>query len=152
MHARTVTCAFNELSSFDPPSGRTCGAYLETFLAAAPGGQLLNPFASAGCEYCPLSTSDQFLAGVAISWTHRWRDYGIGFAYIGFNIVFAVIFYYLFRVKKWSAASMKSGPSKVVHGVKTGLRGLRACLVGHGKDIPKPGQKEEVWTNRNRVF
>ena len=152
IHGRAVKCAFNELSRFDPPSGSTCGAYMQTFLAAGPGGQLLNPSATAGCEYCPLSSSDQFLASVAISWTHRWRDYGIGFAYILFNITFAVVFYYMFRVKKWNAASVKRGPSRIVAGIKTGLRGCRTVLVGHDKDIPQPVQKEDAWANRNRIY
>ena len=152
MHARLVTCASNELSRFDPPSGTTCGDYLQTFLATSPGGSLINPSATAGCEYCPLSSSDQFLASLSITWNHRWRDYGIGFAYIGFNIVFAVLFYYAFRVRKWSGASIKKGPSRVVHSIMTGLRWLRAVLVGHEKDFPEPGQKEEAWPNTNRIY
>ena len=151
IHGRAVECAANELARFDPPTGTTCGAYLETFLSSAPG-QLLNPEATTACEYCSLSSSDQFLASVAISWTHRWRDYGIGYSYIVFNIAGAVLLYYVFRVRKWSAASVKTGPSKVLHGTKTGLRWLRALVVGHKKDIPEPGKKEDAWPNRNRIY
>jgi len=54
------------------------------------------------CEYCSISNADQFLESVAISYTTRWRDYGIGFAYIVFNIFMAVLLYYLIRVRKGS--------------------------------------------------
>lgn len=152
MHGRAIVCASAEVSRFDPPLGTSCGTYLQPYLTANPAGTLLNPSAIAGCEYCQLSSSDQFLAGVSISWGNRWRDYGIGFAYIGFNILGAVLFYYVFRVRKWSGASVKRVPSRVAHGVLTGLRWVRALLVGHAKDVPEPGQKEEVWPNRNRIY
>lgn len=152
MHGRSIICAAAELSRFDPPLGTTCGTYLQSYLSANPAGTLLNPSAIVGCEYCPLSTSDQFLAGVSISWDNRWRDYGLGFVYIGFNIVGAVLFYYAFRVRKWSGASVRRVPARVVHGLLTGLRWVRALLVGHAKDVPEPGQKEEVWPNRNRIY
>ena len=89
MHGRTVICALNELSRFNRPTGQTCQAYLANYLKTAPG-QLMNPMATSQCEYCPLTTSDQFLASVAITWSARWRNYGIGFAYIAFNIVVAI--------------------------------------------------------------
>ncbi len=66
MHGRTVVCALNELSRFNPPTGQTCQAYLANYLKTAPG-QLMNSMATSQCEYCPLTTSDQFLASVAIT-------------------------------------------------------------------------------------
>jgi ATP-binding cassette subfamily G (WHITE) protein 2 (PDR) len=88
-----------------PPSGQTCGAYLQPYASAA-GGQIYNPNSTADCQYCPISNADQFLSSVAISYTTRWRDYGIGFAYIVFNIFMAVLLYYLIRVRKSSGKSM----------------------------------------------
>lgn len=117
MHDSAIVCAANELANFDPPLGQTCGQYLASYLQTAPG-QLLNPAATKGCAYCPLRTSDQFLAGSAISWDTRWRNWGIGFAYIIFNIAMAIFLYWAFRVKKWDAASMKRGPHRFCDGVK----------------------------------
>ena len=151
MHGRPIVCASDELSRFDPPSGQTCGAYLADFLATEPGGTLINPTATTQCEYCPLSNSDQFLASVAMSWDTRWRNYGIGFSYIVFNIVMAVVFYYVFRVKKWSAASVKKGPSRLIHWIKEGGFWVRTILVGHGKKVPE-GEREKAWPNRNRIY
>lgn len=88
-----------------PPQGATCGEYLTPFAEFA-GGQVYNPGATSDCEYCSVSTADQFLAGSAISYDTRWRDYGIMFAYILFNIFMAVFFYYLIRVRKSSGKTM----------------------------------------------
>jgi ATP-binding cassette subfamily G (WHITE) protein 2 (PDR) len=75
-------------------------------------GSIYNPAATSDCQYCTIANADQFLASVSISYTTRWRDYGIGFAYIVFNIFVAVLFYYLFRVRKSSGKTMgeKFGP------------------------------------------
>lgn len=152
MHARAVNCATSEFARFSPPSGQTCGQYLAGYLATSPGGQLINPDSMTECEYCPLSTSDQFLAGVAITWDTRWRNYGLGFAYIIFNIAAAVMLYYVFRVKKWDAASVKKGPSKVFHRLGQCGHGIRALFVGHTKPLPEQGGRDEVWPNRNRIY
>lgn len=86
LRGRLVECAHNELAIFDPPSGQTCQEYLADYLNAGAPGQLYNPTATAGCEYCPLTSADQFLAGSNIYPSERWRNFGIGFAYIGFNV------------------------------------------------------------------
>ncbi|KAI9742381.1 MAG: GTPase-activating protein [Claussenomyces sp. TS43310] len=101
LHSRQVVCASNELAIMDPPVGQTCGAYLQKYATAA-GGAIYNPTATSNCQYCPVTVADQFLTSVSISYSQRWRDYGIGFSYIGFNIVVAVLLYYLFRVRRGS--------------------------------------------------
>ncbi|PON27717.1 ABC-2 type transporter [Trichoderma gamsii] len=106
LHGREIVCSESELSIFSPPSGQTCGEYLAPFLQQAPG-QLQNPSATDQCHYCQLSNADQFLASSEIFWTDRWRNYGIVWAYIAFNIMTAITLYYLFRVKKWNSASFK---------------------------------------------
>lgn len=88
-----------------PPAGATCGEYLGPFAQVA-GGAIYNPNATADCQYCSISTADQFLAGSEISYSTRWRNYGIVFAYIVFNIFMAVLLYYLIRVRKSSGRSM----------------------------------------------
>jgi ATP-binding cassette subfamily G (WHITE) protein 2 (PDR) len=84
-----------------PPPNQTCGQYLQAY-ATAGGGRIYNPTATADCQYCALSNTDEYLQGVSISYSTRWRDYGIGFAYIVFNIFVAVLLYYLIRVRKSS--------------------------------------------------
>jgi ATP-binding cassette subfamily G (WHITE) protein 2 (PDR) len=106
LHGRAVECSSTETSIFNPPSGQTCGDYLADYLSVAPG-QLQNPNATADCRYCSLSNGDQFLAGSNIYYTERWRNFGIVWAYVIFNIAGATLLYYVFRVKKWDSSGMK---------------------------------------------
>jgi ATP-binding cassette subfamily G (WHITE) protein 2 (PDR) len=101
LSGRQVICAENELAVMQPPTGTSCGTYLTPYAQLA-GGRIYNPGAMADCQYCTASNADQFLQSVAISYGTRWRDYGIGFAYIVFNIFMAVFLYYVIRVRKGS--------------------------------------------------
>lgn len=101
LHGRKVECNAAEMSVFDPPAGQTCGQYMAKYLEAATG-QIYNPNATASCEYCSVSTADEYLAERWIYWDDRWRNYGIFWAYFIFNIFGVVTMYYVFRVRKWS--------------------------------------------------
>jgi ATP-binding cassette subfamily G (WHITE) protein 2 (PDR) len=105
LHGHPVQCSESEISVFNPPGGSTCGAYLEAYLEEVPG-QLYNPAATSECQYCSLSNSDQFLSLSAISWSTRWRNFGIVWAYIVINICIAVTLYYVFRVKTWGGLKL----------------------------------------------
>jgi ABC-type multidrug transport system permease subunit len=87
-----------------PPAGQTCGQYLGVYASAAMG-TIYNPNATSDCQYCSITNSDQYLSSVDISFSTRWRNFGIGFSFILFNIFVAVLFYYLFRVRKSSGRS-----------------------------------------------
>ncbi|CCF43689.1 ABC transporter, partial [Colletotrichum higginsianum] len=92
-------------------SDATCGGFLGPFAEAA-GGRVLNPAAAgdgAGsvCEYCPLGTTGDFLARFDIAYGTRWRDLGIVWAYVLFNIAAAMALYWLFRVPKGKRAKVK---------------------------------------------
>ncbi|KAJ4865463.1 ABC-2 type transporter domain-containing protein [Trichoderma breve] len=97
----SVTCSANELVHLNPPSGQTCGEYLGDFITAA-GGYLQDANATEGCSYCPIADTNVFLTSVSSSYSHRWRDFGIGMAYIIFNIAASLFLYWLVRMpKKW---------------------------------------------------
>lgn len=104
LHGRPIVCSDRELVSFDAPAAQTCGEYLGKFLKTAPG-KLYDWNSTAQCQYCPLSSADQYLAGRDISWENRWEYYGIFWAYFVFNIFGAVLLYYLFRVLPYSRAN-----------------------------------------------
>ena len=106
LHGRPISCSASEMSVFNPPRGQTCGEFLEPFLKQAPG-RLQNPSATESCHYCSLSVADQFLAGARIVWDERWRNFGIVWAFVAFNIFVAVLTYYIFRVAKWKLPSFK---------------------------------------------
>ena len=114
---KMVKCAPNELAIFNPPSGQTCGQYLSSYLKTAPG-QLLDPNATSQCQYCPLTTSDQFLSSVSMNYTQRWRNYGIVWAYVAFNIFIAVAFYYCFRVAGFKKIISLEPLKKMWHGLR----------------------------------
>jgi ABC-type multidrug transport system permease subunit len=99
---KRIVCETEELSVFDPPPRTTCAAYLKPYLETmhAPG-YLVNPNATTGCEYCPISSTDQFLASRDVYWDLRWRNLGLGLVYIGFNVVMTVTLYWAFRLGKW---------------------------------------------------
>ncbi|KAH7180121.1 putative ABC multidrug transporter [Fusarium oxysporum] len=98
LHGRKIVCSDSEMSTFDPPSSQTCGAYLAMFLQKAPG-TLYNPDATSGCQYCSLSSAEQYLAARQINWNERWRNYGIFCCYMVFNVFGTLMLYYLFRVR-----------------------------------------------------
>ncbi|PVI04434.1 ATP-binding cassette transporter ABC1 [Periconia macrospinosa] len=106
LHGRAVVCSPTEVSRFSPPAGQTCGEYLTDFLKTAPG-VLQNPEATDECNYCGLRNSDQFLAGSEIFYSQRWRNFGILWGYIGFNIFMAVFTYWVFRVAKFGKGKGK---------------------------------------------
>ncbi|KAL4735384.1 ABC-2 type transporter-domain-containing protein [Aspergillus similis] len=101
LHGRGIRCNDAELSVFDPTSGITCGEYMAKYLGLA-GGSLYNPNATSSCEYCAMSSADDYLAQREIYYGDRWRNYGIFWCYFAFNVFGAIALYYIFRVKGWS--------------------------------------------------
>lgn len=98
LHDRPVACSAAESLLFDPPPNQTCAEYLAP-LADQAQGTLQNPLDRAACRYCAFSVADQYLENVDIYWQDRWRNFGIMWAYIVFDIAIAISVYYLFRVK-----------------------------------------------------
>jgi ATP-binding cassette, subfamily G (WHITE), member 2, PDR len=116
-----VTCASNEYLTFDPPSGQDCAEYMKTYIGVA-GGYLSNPNATEQCSYCSIADTNVYLASVNSYYcrsfpnprtslqttvltcdpltAERWRNFGILFAYIIFNIGMGLVLYWLTRVPK----------------------------------------------------
>ncbi|RAK91395.1 ABC multidrug transporter [Aspergillus costaricaensis CBS 115574] len=100
LHGVAVNCSAAEMAVFDPPSGQTCVEYLGGYLKTVPG-RLMNPDAMTSCEYCPYSVADQFLAEREYRFDRRWMDFGVGWAFVGFNLGVAVLVYYVFWGRRW---------------------------------------------------
>ncbi|KAJ5640829.1 ABC multidrug transporter A-2 [Penicillium herquei] len=95
-------CSSIELLHVNPPTGQNCSSYLDTY-AKNYEATLLNPGATTDCQICSLSTTDQFLAEVNVYYSDHWRNIGLLFIYIVFNIFMAIFLYWLARVpKNWS--------------------------------------------------
>lgn len=94
-----VTCASIEYLHFNPRSGQNCGSYMADYISTK-GGYLLDANATDSCSFCAISETNKFLAGVESFYDQRWRNFGIMWAYIIFNIVGALALYWLVRVPK----------------------------------------------------
>jgi hypothetical protein len=99
------------LNVFQPLSGQNLGEYLSAYLNKTPS-QLTDPKALSNCSCCALKTTDQFWSASEIAWDERWRNFGIVWAYILFNIATAMMVYYVFRVLKWKPATLNEGPQR----------------------------------------
>ncbi|KAF2754023.1 putative multidrug resistance ABC transporter [Pseudovirgaria hyperparasitica] len=102
-----VTCADNEYLHFNPPAGQQCGEYMSLYVngtqgIAGAGGYIQDLSATANCSYCPIDSTNTFLAGIDIYYSDAWRNFGIMWVYIVFNIFGAVALYWLVRMPKTS--------------------------------------------------
>ena len=120
VHNKSVKCEPHELNIMDPPSGQNCGDFLKTYIANNTG-YLINPDATANCEYCPYTVQDQVVEKFNVKWSYRWRNFGFLWAYICFNFGAMLVCYYVMRVKVWSLKSILdfkkwfNGPRKERH-------------------------------------
>ncbi|KAI0383501.1 ABC-2 type transporter-domain-containing protein [Hypomontagnella monticulosa] len=94
-----VHCDTLELLHFNPPEGATCGEYIDPFNQLAHGA-IYNPEATSACNFCTLSNTNTFLASVDSFYSDRWRNFGLIWAYIVFNIGATLFLYWLARVPK----------------------------------------------------
>jgi ABC-type multidrug transport system permease subunit len=92
-------CADSEFQAFFPPQGQTCGEYMSEYIDTA-GGYLRDAEATGQCEFCQMDSTDQFLLRIHADWNTRWRDFGLLWVYVAFNIAAAIFLYWLCRVPK----------------------------------------------------
>ncbi|KAF5374350.1 hypothetical protein D9758_004563 [Tetrapyrgos nigripes] len=101
-----LTCSSIELVPIIPPSGMSCHQYLDPFIQNV-GGYLADSSDDSSCLYCAARTTDEFLAAnLNIQYSHHWRDLGVVWGYVVFNVVAVFALTYFFRIRR------------------TGLRGL----------------------------
>ncbi|KAJ3523927.1 hypothetical protein NM208_g12262 [Fusarium decemcellulare] len=96
-----VQCSDIEFLMFQPPANLTCNDYVGAFVEMA-GGSLRNPEANETCLYCPVASTDTYLATLDIYYSQRWRNFGLIWAFVIFNVFAALGAYWLIRVPKSS--------------------------------------------------
>ncbi|KZO90913.1 hypothetical protein CALVIDRAFT_602620 [Calocera viscosa TUFC12733] len=101
-----MICSSVELVQFNPPSGQTCATYMADYLVLA-GGVLTNPNATSACEFCSVTNTNAFLGQIGVSFSTAWRNFGLMWAYIIFNIFGCITLYWLARVPKKRSESQK---------------------------------------------
>ncbi|KIW60537.1 hypothetical protein PV05_00747 [Exophiala xenobiotica] len=145
-----VHCADNEFLHFSAPSGSTCAEYLRPYIQAA-GGYLVDPDATQ-CQFCSLDNTDTFLSMVSISFAHRWRDFGILFVYIIFNVFAAVFIYWLARVpkgKKYAGKDEQKGLLKTESRASGAAEVSRVSGKGISTDSSTNGQSTPAQARAN---
>ncbi|KAJ5641165.1 hypothetical protein N7490_005165 [Penicillium lividum] len=93
-----IQCSDLELVVVQPPSGVTCGSYLADYMAAA-GGAVYNSNATAYCEFCAETESNVFLQSYSADYSDRWRNFGLMWAFIAFNVFATLALYWYIRVR-----------------------------------------------------
>jgi ATP-binding cassette subfamily G (WHITE) protein 2 (PDR) len=96
-------CADTEFQNFASPSNQTCGEYMQEYMSMA-GGYLRDAQASDQCQYCQIDNTNQFLQRINANWDTRWRDFGLLWVYVAFNVAGAIFLYWLCRVPKGKKA------------------------------------------------
>lgn len=94
-----VTCASNEFTAFCPPSGQTCGDYMTDYISKV-GGYLLDPNSTSDCKYSKIKDTNVYLAAIGSEYSNRWRNFGIMWVYITFNVVAALVLYWIVKIPK----------------------------------------------------
>ncbi|KAK9476559.1 ABC-2 type transporter-domain-containing protein [Lipomyces japonicus] len=94
-----VKCNEVELLHFQPANNLTCGEYMQPYINRA-GGNIINPDAAENCQFCSVGSTNVFLESVSAHYDHRWRNFGIMWGYIVFNVFAAFFLYWLARVPK----------------------------------------------------
>jgi len=94
-----VQCADIEYLHFQPRSGQTCGEYMANYINAQ-GGYLENTSATSDCSFCTASSTNVYLEQLSSTYADRWRNFGIMWVFIIFNVFGAITLYWLARVPK----------------------------------------------------
>ncbi|KAH8727674.1 opaque-specific ABC transporter CDR3 [Phaeosphaeriaceae sp. PMI808] len=94
-----ASCSSTEFQTFFAPANQTCAEYMRDYISMA-GGFLRDPKAVNECQYCQMDSTNQFLLRIHSSWDTRWRDFGLLWVYVVFNVAGAIGLYWLFRVPK----------------------------------------------------
>ena len=94
-----VTCSDIEYSTFNPRSGETCSEYMSAYISMR-GGYVLDENATSQCQFCTARSTNVYLVALSSEYSTRWRNFGIMWAFIIFNVAAALFFYWLARVPR----------------------------------------------------
>ncbi|TDZ13625.1 ZEB2-regulated ABC transporter 1 [Colletotrichum orbiculare MAFF 240422] len=107
LHGSEVVCAEKEIVKVPlPAANTTCGEFLGPFVQAA-GGYIVDAAATDACGYCSMRTTDDYLKHFEIDYDDRWRNFGLLWVYIGFNVAAICGLYWLARVPKGQGVKRK---------------------------------------------
>lgn len=96
-----IRCSTDELLRFMPPANMTCSTYLDPYIRDN-GGYLTaqSMDSTSECVFCTGSDTNIFLKSISSDYSDRWRNFGIVWVYVAFNVAAAIGLYWLVRVPK----------------------------------------------------
>ena len=97
-----VVCSEREYLYMEPPANMTCLEFLGPYASVA-GGTILTPNSTTICQFCSMSDTDKFLGSIHSHLGDVWRNFGLIWVYVIFNIGAALCLYWIIRVpKSWN--------------------------------------------------
>lgn len=94
-----VQCAANEFLHFEPSQNQTCGQYISQYRDRV-GGYMNDVDATSNCQFCSIEDTNVFLSSISSNYSQVWRNFGILWVYVIFNICAALALYWLLRMPK----------------------------------------------------
>ena len=117
-----IHCSSIELITFNPVGNQTCGDYLQAYISKM-GGYVANPAATTACQFCAAADTNVYLAQLSSSYANRWRDFGIMWAFIIFNVAAALFFYWWARVPRKQKVKEEATPDPALSRVQSSASG-----------------------------
>ncbi|KAF5591683.1 ABC-2 type transporter [Fusarium pseudocircinatum] len=127
IHGSDVNCSTQELVRVPGYDGQNCSSFLSSFVERM-GGYLVNPSATDECLYCSMSTTDQYLSQFDMSYDDRWRNFGIGWVFIIFNIAATCGLYCKFKVELDAAEGLKVAVEVMNNGTAPSDMLIQTCV------------------------
>lgn len=155
LHGLPIVCTDIEVNTFTAPATQTCDAYMAPFFANGGNGYLTGSTSTAAggnCVYCRYATGDQYFETLGMKYDHRWRDYGLMWAYVVFNMFFIIFMFYIFRIWKFkfsrgaskSAGKTQQAADAVAEKTQAGAAGAtEAAAVAPRSDV-RGGADSEI--------
>lgn len=105
-----ISCSTEEYLHFSPPPSMNCSAYLEPYIEAFDGYLTSESMGSTTeCVFCSGNDTNIFLETVSANYDDRWRNFGIFWVYIIFNMAAAPLLFWLTKVPKDKMSIGKKG-------------------------------------------
>ncbi|ODV86076.1 hypothetical protein CANARDRAFT_197791 [[Candida] arabinofermentans NRRL YB-2248] len=104
---RAVICDNDEYALLSPQMGLNCGDYMKSYIADK-GGYLKSATQIAFCTYCSYASGEEFTRQINMKYSQVWRNFGIFWIYVVFNVIAMLIGYYVtlkFKFKRGSFAA-----------------------------------------------
>lgn len=133
-----VTCAPDEVATFNHPPGMTCGQYAQSYVDSVRTGyltNLTNPNATGECGYCQYTNGTEYMRSLNVSPSDKWKYLPIFLAFVFSNWALVYFFVYTVRVRGWGFGFgyLFGGLGKVVGAVKAGVGKIFGGRKGKGK-------------------